>query len=575
MSSLYLSCRIVRNTNLATLRTVSQCSSSFSFRALAERSFTIHHSQTGQRPPPSLSPPLSNTINSSSSHLHDTMANKRNHTTMASEGVPKAAPFETLGDALAKPLLQGLKQMGFEFMTPVQQKVLTELPSFSSDCLVQAKTGTGKTAAFLLPSIQTILNNEKKKGGQKYGQVSILIVAPTRELALQIQNECNQITACLPKKMECHALYGGTARASQLNRFMNGRPTIVVATPGRLNDVLGEPQVRERFSSIQTVILDEADRMLDAGFAPDMYKLLKKLPPKSDGWQGMCFSATLPSQVQDVVKCVLFPGYVSLSTIDPNEVPTADRVPQFFIEYAEVKEQFSLIHALLMAEHKQDPEDFKAIVFATTANGTAILYDLFREALPKFKVFELHSRLNQNARTRTTEEFKNAKSGILFASDVVGRGMDFPNVGLVVQVGLPSSSEQYIHRIGRTARAGKDGRAVAIFSKREMFFVKVNRDLPLKPYPTDLSANVKQSEPIISAAFNRVPEEAKTKAYSAWLGFHKTFLKKLQLDTKGLVKEANQLAEAMGLPEPPMLTKQLVGKMGLKGVPGLRIGNKN
>jgi ATP-dependent RNA helicase MSS116 len=493
---------------------------------------------------------------------------------MASEGVPQAQPFESLGDALAKPLLEGVKKMGFEFMTPVQQKVLTELPSFSSDCLVQAKTGTGKTAAFLLPSIQTIFNNEKTKGGQKNGQVSILIVCPTRELALQIQNECNQITACLPKKMECHALYGGNARAAQLNRFLNGRPTIVVATPGRLNDVLGESAVRERFSTIQTVILDEADRMLDQGFAPDIKKLLAKLPKKSSGWQGMCFSATLPNQVQDVVKCVLFPGYVSLSTIDPNEVPTADRVPQYFIEYADVKEQFSLIHALLMNEHKQDPKDFKAIVFATTANGTALLHDLFKAALPNFKIFELHSRLTQNTRTRTTEAFKTTTNGILFASDVVGRGMDFPNVGLVVQVGLPSSAEQYIHRIGRTARAGKDGRAVTILSQRELFFIKTNPSLPVKPYPTDLSATVKESESVISTAFNRVEEDAKGKAYAAYLGFHKTFMKKLQLDTKGLVRTANQLAEAMGLPEPPMLSKQLVGKMGLKGVPGLRIGNK-
>jgi ATP-dependent RNA helicase MSS116 len=307
--------------------------------------------------------------------------------------------------------------MGFKFMSPVQEKVFSELPSLSSDCLVQAKTGTGKTAAFLLPAIQNLLSgNMPPRGG-----VGILVICPTRELALQIAKECQDITSRLPQKLECHTAFGGTQRASSLKRFTTGNPTILVATPGRLDDILGENEVRERLRGLKTLVLDEADRMLDAGFAPAILKILKRLPPKNDGWQGMCFSATLPERVNDVVKCVLFPGYTSLSTIDPNEAPTVARVPQFFVSLTSIKQTFAALLAVLQKEYESNPDDFKVVVFGTTANGVGMLYDLCKIALPQFRTFELHSRMSQNARTRTTNEFKEAPRGILIASDVVSR----------------------------------------------------------------------------------------------------------------------------------------------------------
>ncbi|KAF2012428.1 DEAD-domain-containing protein [Aaosphaeria arxii CBS 175.79] len=481
----------------------------------------------------------------------------------------EARPFSSLGRTLDQSLLNGLNRMGFEYMSPVQQKVLTELPSLSSDCLVQAKTGTGKTAAFLLPAIQNLLNGNQPRRGK----VGILAICPTRELALQIAKECEGITACMNKRIECHTAFGGTSRASALSKFLRGDPTVLVATPGRLDDILGEEEVRERFDELKTVVLDEADRMLDQGFAPAIYKILKHLPPKQmAGWQGMCFSATLPEKVNDVVKCVLFPGYTYLSTVDPNEAPTVDRVPQYSILVPTAKETFTALYALLEAEYNQSPSDFKVIVFGTTANGVGLLYDLFKAALPQFKLYELHSRMSQGYRTRTSNEFKEAASGILFASDVVGRGMDFPNVGLVIQVDLPSSQEQYIHRVGRTARAGRDGRAVTILFDNEAFFIKTNPSLPIKPYPTAL--NTTQYQGKLDAAFAQIDEEAKAKAYQAFLGYNKTYMKKLRLDAKGLVQIANEYAFAMGCPEPPMIERKVVGKMGLKGVPGLNIGTR-
>lgn len=453
-------------------------------------------------------------------------------------------------------------------MTPVQQKVLTELPSSSTECLVQAKTGTGKTIAFLLPALQALLDSKPPP----QGQVAILILSPTRELALQIAKECDQITVSLPRPLECHTAFGGTARASNLKKFMTGKPSILVATPGRLNDYLSEEMVRQKFENLRTLILDEADTMLEQGFLLDIKKILKQLPPKSTGWQGMCFSATIPDKVKAVVSCVLNRGYLHLSTIDKSEPPTVAKVPQFSVIVPGVKNVFNALYSLIKLEQAQSPNDFKTIVFGTTANGVALLAALFTNLMPELKVYQLQSRLSQNVRTRTTDAFKAAASGLMFASDVIGRGMDFPNVGLVIQLGLPASGEQYVHRVGRTARAGNEGRAVIVLTENESYFVRVNRQLPITPYPTDVMSNLASAAPAVSKAFNDVDELAKSKAYSAFLGFNKTFMKNLCLDTSSLVRTANDYAYAMGCPEPPMIDTKIIGKMGLKGVQGLRVG---
>lgn len=481
----------------------------------------------------------------------------------------QAPTFRSLGSRLQVPFLRALDDMGYEFMTPVQEKVLSALPSSSGEFLVQAKTGTGKTIAFLLPALQDLLATKSVPKGQ----VAILIVSPTRELAMQIAKECDLLTARLPKRLECHIAIGGTTRASNLNKFMSGDPTVLVATPGRLNDYVGEDKVRARFKNLRTLILDEADRMLDQGFIDDIRRMLRSLPAKSEGWKGMCFSATLPPKVKDVVEHVLNPGYTHLSTIAANELPTVASVPQYAVPIPTIHDTFTTLFALLQHEIAVSPTNFKAIVFGTTANGVALLYSLFGTLapalLPGLKVYQLHSRLSQNIRTRTTDEFKVATSGIMFASDVIGRGMDFPNVGLVVQLGLPADGEQYIHRVGRTARAGNGGRAVILLTSAESFFLTVNKHLPVEPYPESVVTDAAKCTPQVEAALDEVDYTTRSKAYQAYLGFHKPFVKKLRLDNVGLVALANEYARAMQCPEPPPLEKKTVGKMGLKGVKGL------
>lgn len=444
------------------------------------------------------------------------------------------------------------------------------MPSMKADCLVQAKTGTGKTIAFLLPALHSLLTEQTVPAGQ----VGILIVSPTRELALQIAQECDQLTTQLPTRISCHTAFGGTKKDQNLRAFMNGKPTVLVATPGRLNDYLSDGHVAQKFANVRTVILDEADTMLEAGFLPAITQILRSLPPKAKGWQGMCFSATMPEKIKGVLGKVLRPDYTHLTTVDKNEVPTIDQVTQYSVIIPTIMDTFTSLYALVEQERQQSPDNFKAIIFGTTANGVALMHDLFQRLVGGHtNVFQLQSRLNQNVRTRTTEAFKKAASGLMFASDVIGRGMDFPNVGLVIQVGLPMNGEQYVHRVGRTARAGTDGRAVILLTERENFFLSVNRQLPIQQYPANIAPSAAQSAPAVNQALAQVDEKTKSKAYQAYLGFHKGFLSKLRLDAAGLVAESNRYAEAMGCPEVPMIDKMVVGKMGLRGVQGLNVGH--
>ncbi|KAK3672215.1 hypothetical protein LTR78_007968 [Recurvomyces mirabilis] len=476
------------------------------------------------------------------------------------QGAKQPTPYKSMTGKVQAPLLKALEKKGYANMTPVQEKVLTELPAFTSDCLVQAKTGTGKTVAFLLPTLHTILNNQNTRSGN----VSILIISPTRELATQIKDECDMLTSEIRPALECHTAFGGTKKEKHLKDFLNGKPTVLVATPGRLNDYLSDDYVAGKFANLHALILDEADTMLEAGFLPAIQDVLRRLPPKSNGWQGMCFSATVPQKIKPVLSKVLKTGYTSLSTVDPNEVPTIEQVDQYSVVIPTAGDTFTSLAALLAFEREQRP-NIKAIIFGTTANGVGMLYDLFKNLVrDQISVFELHSRLSQNVRTRTTEEYKNAASGLMFASDVIGRGMDFPNVDLVIQVGIPST--------GRTARAGQNGRAVIVLTDREKYFLTVNKFLPIKPYPVDISTGAAGAADFVSEALSRVDEISKSKAYQAYLGFHKSFTKQLRLDNVGLVALANEYAAAMGCPEPPVIDKSVVGKMGLRGTHGLNVG---
>ncbi|RAL08758.1 DEAD-domain-containing protein [Aspergillus homomorphus CBS 101889] len=488
------------------------------------------------------------------------------------------ATYASLAGKLDASLLKAVEVMGFENMTAVQHEVLQALqPDWRNDCLVQAKTGTGKTVAFLLPALHNLLRGEVQV---PKGDVAVLIITPTRELAQQIAQSCNALTSQLTggNKIECHTAVGGTAKEATLNKFMKGDPKVLVATPGRLEDYLSDGAVAKRLQNVRTIVLDEADTMLEVGFLGAVKNILAKLPSKAQaGWQGMCFSATLPEKVKEVVNVVLKDGYHHISTVDPNETPTHERVPQFSLTVRGVEDTFTGLLALLSEEIADSTGSKKIIVFGATAHLVGLMSDTVGQALKGVPVSRIHSRLSQAARTRTVQEFREAKQGVLFASDVVGRGLDFPNVDLVIQVGAPPAAAQYVHRVGRTGRAGNDGRAVILLHSLEAGWPGANPEFRIQPHPRSKEILARAADPStqdqMRVTMRSASQELVGRAYQSYIGYLfglPKLLKMMGTNRPGVVQLANAMAiKGMYLEQQPALTMNLVSKLDLKGVPGV------
>ena len=453
---------------------------------------------------------------------------------------------------ILKTIVQDLQ---FSHMMPVQAATVDDLLQQRNDCLVQARTGTGKTLAFLLPAIQSAL--DARRVGD--GTISTLILTPTRELALQIAAEAKSLTTRFPR-LKVATSIGGTNKNVEAKNLAS---TILVATPGRLLDHLSEPRVRDLLNRLQTLVLDEADRMLDMGFLPSIKEIMGQLPNKQQvPRHSMLFSATLGNQIEKVAHTILSKDYKFISTIPKGERQTHDRVPQFSITVPTVVDVAPALLAAVKNEKASSPQ-FKAIVFATSAYVAEFYGHVLSKAagLPPTSV--LHSRLSQSKRTSITNEFRTSKNAICVATDVIARGMDFPSVTHVFQVGLPMDRESYVHRLGRTARAEADGRGIIILSQPEAFFLHQLKGIDLQQYPDLPLAREGVANAVKSLG-------GKHKIYQAWLGYYKGSLKPLKWSPAELVRQANIFAlQSLGCPEVPGIEKTTVGKMGLKSVPGL------
>ena len=314
------------------------------------------------------------------------------------------------------------------------------------DILTKAKTGTGKTLAFLIPSLHQL--HTTTTHAERSGVTSVLIISPTRELASQIQTEAKQLLSFLPKITQ-QCVYGGTNIKRDLSTFRKlNFPDVLVATPGRLNDHLENNGLAAAMRGLRMLIFDEADQLLEMGFRPEIKKMLSMLPSK-DTRQTLLFSATMPKSILEISKFALRDNFKHVDCVG-KEQSTHQRVPQLATVYP-VESQFAELLGVL--REGMQTEGFKIIVFFVTARLTQLHAELFvRMGLP---VLEIHSRKSQGHRTRISKDFRENSNKILFTSDVSARGMDYPGVSMVVQVGLPSDKAQYIHRIGRTARAGR------------------------------------------------------------------------------------------------------------------------
>jgi len=357
---------------------------------------------------------------------------------------------------------RALADMRFEFMTEVQAQTLPVCLS-GVDTLAKAKTVTGKTLAFLVPALEII---EKQKASARPRDILTLVLSPTRELAAQIENEARKLTKFDPINIIC--VIGGTNIKTDQRKLAANQPVdLLVATPGRLIDHLeNTPGIAEAFRAIKILIFDEADQLLEMGFKPEIDKILKYVPPK-EARQTLLFSATVPKSVQTIAANALRPGFKYVDTVGEEE-QTHLHVKQELVVLPLEKQVAGL--AAVLHRCTRDESNFKVIVFFTTARVTGFMAQLFTAMGDFGEVLEIHSRKSQSARTKTSEQFRKRQNVVMFTSDVSARGMDYPDVTFVVQVGL-TEREQYIHRLGRTARAGKNGGGlllVAPFEQRTM-----------------------------------------------------------------------------------------------------------
>ncbi|TRM67745.1 P-loop containing nucleoside triphosphate hydrolase protein [Schizophyllum amplum] len=458
-----------------------------------------------------------------------------------------------------------------EFMSPVQAATI-QLSLEGHDLVVQAKTGTGKTLAFLLPIIEKLRQQGNALTGDSF---SALIVTPTRDLAIQIQNECMPLLHGSPLRVA--TAIGGTNMNTEANRILRDRCDILVATPGRLNDHLQNNNAGAKFRKLQFLVYDEADRMLDAGFKPQLDQIRARLPDRAvQPRQTLFYSATMDDSVKQIIKATLSSDYKLISTIPENEQNTHMHVPQSVVE-VRFEDSLPVALSIILEEIQNLKGAAKIMVFFPTANQTAWAAAALAEISGLPPVWPMHSRLSQSARTRTADAFKNAKTGIMVSSDVTARGMDFPNVSMVLQAGVPGTSQDYVHRLGRTARAGGSGRGVIILDPAEKFFLmqKDIAELPITPSPAPAEGQLQQMRVMLRPAIARVPKGHKGKAYRAWMGFYKQYLSKMRWKPQDLVDRAAVFVhEGLGWENSqlPTLRKQTVGKMGLKGVRGLNIG---
>ncbi|KAH9625236.1 hypothetical protein KSS87_004517, partial [Heliosperma pusillum] len=455
--------------------------------------------------------------------------------------------------------LKAIKDVGYEKLTMVQEATLPVILK-GKDVMAKARTGTGKTVAFLLPSIEVVTKTPPAALDKKRPPILVLVVCPTRELASQAAAEANSLVKYHPS-IGVQVVIGGTKLAAEQKRMKAHPCQILVATPGRFRDHLENTAgFATRLMGVKVLVLDEADHLLDMGFRKDIEKIVAAVPKQR---QTLLFSATIPDEVRQICHIALKRDYEFINTVEEGTGETHSQVRQTHL-VAPLEDHFSLLYAMLK-DHISDDVNYKVLVFCTTAMVTRLVADLLGEL--NLNVREIHSRKPQSYRTRVSDEFRKSKGLILVTSDVSARGVDYPDVTLVIQVGLPSDREQYIHRLGRTGRKGKEGKGILVLAPWEESFLNSIKDLPIsKATPPMVDSDLRRK---VERALSNVEMKNKEAAYQAWLGYYNS-TKMVGRDKNRLVALANEFSRSMGLDNPPAIPKLVLGKMGLKNVPGLR-----
>lgn len=360
--------------------------------------------------------------------------------------------FEDLG--LSQPVLQALDLQGYSTPTPIQEQAIPPVLE-GRDLLGIAQTGTGKTAAFMLPSIDRLRESDNRI---PFKSCRMLVLAPTRELAVQIAKSAKDYGALAGLKVQ--SIVGGTSVNKDRNKLHRGTD-ILVATPGRLLDLIDQKAFN--LNGVEVLVLDEADQMLDLGFIHALRRINQLVPQER---QTLFFSATMPKQIKELVKGYCNnPVHVSVTP----ESTTAERIEQFLF-MVQADEKQSLLDLILSGRHKVPGELERVLIFTRTKHGADRLVKKLRQK--GIESNAIHGNKSQPQRQRALDEFRRGSTSILIATDVAARGIDIPGVSHVINYELPNVPEQYVHRIGRTARAGRDGVAIAFCAEDERSYLK-------------------------------------------------------------------------------------------------------
>jgi ATP-dependent RNA helicase RhlE len=370
--------------------------------------------------------------------------------------------FENL--KICAPILKAIKEEGYNIPTPIQQQAIPVILE-GRDLVGCAQTGTGKTAAFAMPILQLLYQQNKQLLANKAPRrIKALILTPTRELAVQIGDSLNAYGRHTGIK---HAIiYGGVSQQTQTKALKNG-VEILVATPGRLLDLMGQGFIN--LDDIQFFVLDEADRMLDMGFSHDVKKIIGKLPEKR---QTLLFSATMPAEITRLVDSILTnPVKVAVTPVSS----PVDAIEQH-VYFVEKKEKKNLLAHIL-----KDKCVVSALVFSRTKHGAdKITRDLVKSGI---QAKAIHGNKSQTARQEALNSFKAKKTRILVATDIAARGIDVEELSHVINYDLPNIPETYVHRIGRTGRAGLGGVALSFCDSEEKDYLKDIQKLISKKIP--------------------------------------------------------------------------------------------
>ena len=418
--------------------------------------------------------------------------------------------FKEIG--LIPALLRAVSELDYVTPSPIQQQAIPAVLA-GRDLIGCAQTGTGKTAAFALP----ILQRMQSAGGRRAKKAAIraLVLTPTRELALQIKESFDAYGRYLPLKNA--VVFGGVGQGPQVDALRAG-VDILVATPGRLNDLIGQGFID--LSSVEYFVLDEADRMLDMGFIQDVRKVLRQLPDKEHR-QTLLFSATMPAEIEALAEQILRePVKAAVTPVSS----TVEAIRQQVYKVDKPNKRHLLLHLL------QDESLRSVLVFTRTKHGAdRVARDLSRAKVPAMAI---HGNKSQTARQNALESFKTGKIRVLVATDIAARGIDIEELSCVINIDLPNLPETYVHRIGRTGRAGHGGLAISFCMYDEL------------PYLQEIEKLIKKSIPEVTGHPYPMQQTAPTEKQPAAAG------EKKQADRQSAKKGQKRRSEKKPAPKP-------------------------